>query len=64
MENFKKADMYDKKGYEHMLKEQAKKELALEKFLHQQAFDYQDYVARRVKGEDKKTLRTVLAEKY
>ena len=34
LENFKKADMYDKKGFEHLLKEQAKKEMALEKFLH------------------------------
>jgi len=64
LENFKKADMYDKKGYEHMLKEQAKKELALEKFLHQQAFDYQDYVEKRHKQAEKKTLRTVLAENY
>ena len=56
--------MYDKKGYEHMLKEQAKKELALEKFLHQQAFEYQDYVAKRDEGQEKKTLRTVLAENY
>jgi|TARA_B110000285_G_scaffold163713_1_gene182838 hypothetical protein len=64
LENFKKADMYDKKGYEHLMKEQAKKEMALEKFLHQQAFDYQAYVEKRNKKEEKKTLRTVLAEYY
>jgi len=64
LENFKQADMYDKKGYEHMLKQQAKKEMALETFLHQQAFAYQDYVDKRHKSQAKETLRTVLARNY
>lgn len=64
LENFKKADMYDKDGYAHYMKAQAKKEMALEKLLHQQAYDYQDYVKNRGKGKEKKTLRAVLAQNY
>lgn len=56
--------MYDRDGYTHMMREQAKKEMALERFLEKQAFAYQDYVKNRDKGKEKKTLRTVVAENY
>ena len=47
-----------------MMREEAKKEMALERFLEKQAFAYQDYVKNRDKGKERKTLRTVVAENY
>ena len=64
IQEFKKRDMYDKKDFERHIKEQAKKEMALEKFLHEQAFKYQDYMKNRNQGGQRKTLRTILAEYY
>ena len=48
------------------MRKAAKAEMALETFLHQQAFDYQDYVDKRHKQapEEKETLRAVLARSY
>ena len=41
-----------------------KKEVELENFIKKQAIEYHDYMSKRQKGEEKKTLRTELAENF
>jgi hypothetical protein len=41
-----------------------KKEANLEAWLQKTAYDYKDYMQKRRQGEEKKTLRSKLAEYY
>lgn len=62
--NFRKRDAFDKADLEKKMKNEMLKEQKLEKFIWKQALEYQEYMSRRHKGEDKKTLREVLARNY
>jgi hypothetical protein len=44
IENFKKRDIHDKKGWEVMLRKQGEAQQKLERFIQKQAIEYMDYM--------------------
>lgn len=64
IENFKKRDLDDKKGWEYIIKKKKAAEMKLEKFIWNQAIEYHDYMGKRHLDKTKKTLRSVLEANY